>query len=774
MPLPFHLLLLLSRCLLLFLLSWPMSVAAASPELVLNNQIAAQRDALKILDYAVIMEDPSSQLTLEDVLLKQSYFGESGAIGGQLDLFMTPSAYWFRTIINNQSDKENWYFVVSGSLSRHVEIYLKEKASKGPFIRQQILPYSRMKQYQLSLMPKQQYELYFRVQDKQAPIYIAPRLNSSTQILADIMLTYPIYSFVIGGLLTLALYNLLYFLYLRDRSFLALSVFIFSFVLEVGNHSGLWSYFNFFREYMAGMGAMFGLIAISATISMTCNWLGVRDNLPRMYLLLKILFWACLVLVPVQWWLGHGTVIVGSIGLLLIPPFLSVTFLRYRQGFHYPIMLRASVFLMLLAFIPSLLRGAGLIGDVRLLTDGMYFILLIALLMLSLTQAEQVRTKSEHAERIAASNKAKDQFLTTMSHELRTPMNAVVSSGRLLEHTPLYGEQKEYVSRLNTSSDHMLELINDILDLARLDSSLLNIETIPLKLDKVLQQVNQLLSEQAHSKSLKLTLDNRFHSINKQLLSDPTRLQQILLNLLGNAIKFTEHGEVSLKITPLDVTANTVRLLFEVKDTGLGMKAEQHKKLFQPFLQADNSTTRKYGGSGLGLAISQKLVGLMGGELKVDSELGVGSRFFFSLDFDLQDPEVEPIQMTPEYSSLPEGFHVLLVDDDEMNRFFGKKLLAHLKVNVDVAESGEEAIQMLDKQAFDLVFMDVSMPGMDGYETTRSIRQDGRYKDLLIVALTAHAIVGERERCIAVGMNDYLSKPFEFDDIKQILTRLSA
>ncbi|MGB1256640.1 MAG: ATP-binding protein [Thiolinea sp.] len=748
-------------------------VALASPAgLVLNDALAASDNPLHLFDSAEMLPDEKANLSLEDVLSKEDEFVAVNAVNGQLDLFLTHSAYWFRTTLSNRSLKENWYFTLSGSLSRQVEIYLAEAGEHNVagFEQYEIMAHSRSLQYRLPLKSGNDYQIYFRIRDKQAPLVIEPRLRSPTQMLLEVMLMYPLYSFVIGGLLTLAIYNLLYFFYLSDQSFLALSFFIVGFVLELGNHSGLWFYFSGTQQYLADMGSAFGLIAMAAILALVSNWLALRTHTPVLSKWFNGAFWLLLALIPVQWFFGYGTAFAGGMALLVVLPLIIFAIIRrYRQGYECPFMLRAGGYLVILAFIPSLLRAVGLIGDVYLLTDAMYFLLLIALVMLSLTQAEQVRMKSEQAERIAATNEAKDQFLTTMSHELRTPMNSVVSAGRLLEQTKLYGTQKEYVKRLNTSSEHMLALINDILDLARLDSSLLNVESIPFRLEQVLQQIDQLLGEQAKSKGLRLTLDNQFLVLNKQLQGDPTRLQQILLNLLSNAIKFTDYGVVSLKVIPRLVEANRAVLLFEVCDTGVGISAEQQKKLFQPFSQLDSSTARKYGGSGLGLAISQKLVRRMGGELKVDSKSGAGSCFFFELAFELQTKENEVPQPVAEDVSLPDDLRVLLVDDDEMNRFFGKKLLSHLKVQATVAESGEEALQLLRSQAFEVVFMDISMPGMDGYETTRCIREENVHPDLLIIALTAHAIAGERERCLEAGMNSYLSKPFKLEDMKRIL-----
>lgn len=259
-----------------------------------------------------------------------------------------------------------------------------------------------------------------------------------------------------------------------------------------------------------------------------------------------------------------------------------------------------------------------------------------------------------------------------MSHELRTPMTAVVNASQLLTLTTLSARQQEYVSRLNTSSRHMLALINDILDPARLDSQLLCVESQPFQLDIVLAQTEQLVTGQARDKQLKLVFSNRFHLLQKQLLGDPVRLRQILLNLLNNATKFTSWGEVRLMVTPQAITNDSVTLLFEIRDTGIGMSAEQQQKLFQPFSQADSSTPRQYGGFGLGLAISRKLVRRMGGELQVESIPARGSRFFFNLTFLLQASTVSPA-VDPDLACQSgwSGLRILLVDDDEMNRFFG-------------------------------------------------------------------------------------------------------
>lgn len=756
-------------CLWFYLLVLPGSAFAAVVQL--SDDRGDQSGFLPLLGYTDIMQDAEGKLTLADVLAAADDFRPVDVANGQLDLYLTHSAYWLRTEIHNTSGEEDWYFELTGSLSRKVQVFFGTGQTVADLEAQSLLPYMRTLQYRLRVPENSTRFLYFRVEDRHAPLVIEPRLYAARQVLAEALLTHPLYSFFLGGLLTLAVYNLFYFFHLRDHSFLALSVFILGFVVELANHTGIWYYFSFTRHYLAGMGSVFGLIAVAAFTSLIVNWFELRACLPRVYRLMRGAFWGVLCLIPLQWWLGYGTLFAGLAALLLLGAVLVIAVMRFRQGFRLTLMLKLGALLAFIGVVPTLLRGAGLIGDVYFLTDSMYFILLLALVMLSLTQAEQVRLKSEQAERVATANQAKDEFLTTMSHELRTPMTAVVNAGRLLKQTPLNAAQNEYVTRLNMSSKHMLSLINDILDLARLDSHLLDVENIPFRLEQVMQQLQQLLEQQADNKQLSFILDNQCFLLKKQLTGDPTRLQQVLLNLMGNAIKFTSQGEVGLKVIPREVTADTVRLFFEVWDTGIGMSAAQQQKLFKPFSQADSSTSRQYGGSGLGLAISQKLVQRMGGNLSVSSRPGQGSRFRFVLDFSLQDfsPEQQVVMQTPQAVPL-EGVRVLLIDDEEMNRFFGSKLIASLGVSVTVADSGEAALALLEHQKFDLLFMDVSMPDMDGYETTRRIRADNRFLNLPIIALTAHAIVGERERCIAAGMDDYLTKPFE---LGQLQTKIS-
>jgi signal transduction histidine kinase/ActR/RegA family two-component response regulator len=619
--------------------------------------------------------------------------------------------------------------------------------------------------------PNNETTIYIQIYDPKGALIISPILFSAAQMIDSVSSRHAFYAFLMSGLLVLAAYNFLYYLHLRDTAFLTLSVFITALAMEMGDSSGLLHFFPWIPNYLGWVGASFAFIVMISGHHLAISLFDIRQQLPEMVFWYQLGSISALILMIVSLFFGYGLLlasIVGAYGIFIV----SITFLKFhKQQYTLPKSLTFSITIFLTAGLPLLLTVMGVIEHYPPTTDWFFIATLISLLILSLTQAEKIRLKGEFLERTAATNKAKDEFLTTMSHELRTPMNAVVGAGRLLDLTSLSKDQKEYVSRLNHSSSHMLALVNDLLDLARVDHQLLQLEKVPFKLDEILNTLKQLLKESASKQQLELSLENHFFPFNKHPVGDPTRLNQVLLNVLGNAIKFTHSGKVSLSITPIEIKPNIARLRFEVNDTGIGLTKDQQTNLFLPFSQAESSTSREYGGSGLGLAISQKLVKRMGGELKVRSVHKQGSSFSFDLSFPLKSNNTKANVNEPALPTSLQGYKILLVDDDEMNRFFGKKLLEVCEVDVSIADSGETAIQLIKEETFDLVFMDISMPNVDGYETTRRIRLLTEVDNLVIIALTAHAIAGERERCITAGMNDYLTKPFELDDLQKMMTK---
>lgn len=579
------------------------------------------------------------------------------------------------------------------------------------------------------------------------------------------------YAFLMSGLLVLAAYNFLYFLHIKDTSFLSLSVCIVAYALAVGNNASLLHFFPWLTNALSWNDASFLFIVIITGHHLALGLFDIYQQLPKMvaWYYMGIIVGSLLMILAIL--NGNGLQSASLLGLYAMALIIITLIKLFGKGYKLPLSLMTAVAIFFAAGLPLILMAMGLIEHHSGMNDRFLVATLISLLLFSLTQAERIRLKSEEQERKAATNQAKDEFLTTMSHELRTPMHTVIGAGQLLGLTTLSKEQADYVTRLNHSSSHMMSIVDDLLDLARVDHKMIQLEKEPFNLESTLNTLRQVLDESASKKQLTLVLNNHFLSFNQQPIGDATRINQVLINLLSSAIKFTHSGQVSLTITPIKINVDQASLRFEVNDTGIGLTESQQEALFRPFTQAETSTNRQYGGSGLGLAISQKLVSIMGGQLEVSSIPKQGSCFSFTLDFPLElDIATPKIRHTAVRKDL-QHLDVLLVDDDEMNRFFGQKLLEVCGVKAEVSESAEAAMKRLQQQAFDLVLMDISMPNIDGYEATRRIRLLSKHNQTIIIALTAHAIAGEKERCINAGMNDYLTKPFELDDLQNMLIK---
>jgi signal transduction histidine kinase/DNA-binding response OmpR family regulator len=368
------------------------------------------------------------------------------------------------------------------------------------------------------------------------------------------------------------------------------------------------------------------------------------------------------------------------------------------------------------------------------------------------------------------STKVKEIFLANMSHEIRTPMNAILGFTRMLYETPLTEEQLGYLDAINFSSESLLVIINDILDYSKIQSGKVSIEKCDFSLHKLAQDIITMLRPKASDKGLALSckVDK---SIPEVLKGDPVRLNQILTNLLSNAIKFTESGSVGLEIVQLLTKDDCLNLQFKVRDTGIGIPADKQAVVFDSFVQASDDTTRKYGGTGLGLSIVKSLVELQHGNILIESEPGHGTTFIVNLSLDRANhtavTSVSPSISRPEEVEQISRLAILVVEDNPVNQLLVRKVLEKVNCKIDIARNGLEAIALLKSKDFDIVLMDVQMPEMDGYEATQYIRTQlpSPYAQLPIIAMTAHAFGEDVTRCLAVGMNDYISKPFKSEDL---------
>jgi signal transduction histidine kinase/CheY-like chemotaxis protein/HPt (histidine-containing phosphotransfer) domain-containing protein len=402
---------------------------------------------------------------------------------------------------------------------------------------------------------------------------------------------------------------------------------------------------------------------------------------------------------------------------------------------------------------------------------------LLATLQLQFHNKQLISNLEKAMKEAEEASRAKSEFLAAMSHEIRTPLNGVLGVGDLLLKSPLSDKQRKLARIIRESGKSLLYILNDILDISKIEAGKLEFDNINFNLEELLDATRDLFSGKARKKGL--VLENHIDpGIPQVLYGDPIRLRQVFSNLIGNAIKFTEHGVITVHTQAVEQDDSSVSLKFLVEDSGIGLSQEQQQLIFDSFVQADSSTTRDYGGTGLGLTICSQLVQLMGGKIGVESEVGKGALFWFTLK--LKIPEVQEYDrlrtvtaIEDETTVFPQfDAYILVAEDNLTNQIVAEGMLKHFGCQVDLVSDGQEAVETACKHPYDLIFMDCQMPKLDGYEATRKIRsyeECSALKSIPIIALTAHAMKSDRKQCLDAGMNDYLSKPFDGQQLFKIL-----
>lgn len=419
------------------------------------------------------------------------------------------------------------------------------------------------------------------------------------------------------------------------------------------------------------------------------------------------------------------------------------------------------------------------ISDPAILANNLFFLSATAVVTAVYSIANDSMRRDELRARLEAhaANRAKSDFLANMSHEIRTPMNAVIGMTTVLLDSPLNEDQRECASTIRSSGETLLGVINDILDYSKIEAGRIELEQAPFELRACVSGTADMLALRAAQNGLELRVEFA-PDLPEVVVGDSTRVRQTVLNLLSNAVKFTEKGGVTIVVGSTPLPDDRHRIRISVHDTGIGIPAEHMDRLFESFRQADSSTTRRYGGTGLGLSISRRFAELMGGSLDVESTPGEGSTFHFEFVAAEAAMPIESGQAPTPTSKRPGAatpLRILLAEDNRVNQRVAQKLLERLHYETDIANDGREAFEKVAESQYDLVFMDVQMPEMDGIEATQAIRQHVPAEaQPRIVAMTASAMVEDRERCLAAGMDDFLSKPVAPNELERALDRAAA
>jgi signal transduction histidine kinase/CheY-like chemotaxis protein len=776
------------------------SVSAA--ENILDASQFEQKSAL-LAPYFSYLEDPTGLLTLTDVLKPEisSHFRTSAQDTKALAFGYTKSAYWLRLTLNN-SNKLTAERFIELSYARLNFVEFHQPKADGSYdsvytgfdTPMSTRPYlNRNFVFLISIPAQASQTYYFRIQST-APINIPAKLWPRRQFHNFERDDYAVQAIYAGAAIAMVVFNLLLFIALRDSMYLLYVSFISFMSLSLMSTNGLAKQYlwpdattgsSIFTSVAYALAFIFLLIFMQRMID-------TRKVVPRINRTVNVFIAIQLLLIvgfltDLESFLKPSAFIFLITAMLILWTGLFCSFKKQRSAFFF-----LAAFAMLVnGIVIVILANYGILPlntyTLNALQIGSAFEMLLLALALA-DRFNQLRREKENAQKqvleahenlidglrvseknlaqsrdIAESaNRAKSAFLANMSHEIRTPMNGIIGMANIMRKGNVSQKQVEQLSKINTAAEHLLDIINDILDISKIEAGKLIFEEAPVDVDKLLNNISSMLSERSQAKGIPLRIEST--PLPSNVYGDPMRLQQALLNYVTNAFKFTDKGVITLRVVKQEENIDSVLIRFEVTDTGIGIPNSTLPQLFTAFEQADNTTTRKYGGTGLGLAITRRLAELMDGEAGAESTLGIGSTFWFTARLKKKNNN-EPItkeKITNAEEIIRQRFHghtILVVDDEPLNREVAQVQLEDAGLAVDTANDGAEAVAMASKNNYAAIFMDMQMPNMDGLDATKRIRQLPGHLHTPIITITGNAFTEDKARCLEAGMNDFLTKP---------------